>query len=175
MLLSENEINDTFRWIRAQEWTAGGIALLNIGEQETTFSVQPQGRGSSTLRLQIGTKRTSGEFFRHEPPTPEEVEAAINFVEDEVTRAVSVSRGALALYTKDLSARGIAGLADLRGEGRVMLGRSQMEAVFGRLAALSMGRPVSSDTIPVDASFSASLLILREVMHHLGFEYISII
>jgi hypothetical protein len=47
--------------------------------------------------------------------------------------------------------------------------RSKMEDVFSRLAAIITGRPASMDTLPSDLPFAATLLILREFMHHLGF------
>ncbi len=175
MLLSQDEIIDTFKLIRSHEWTSGGIALLNIGEEETVISVQPQGRKAERLSLGIGAGKTALAFFHHEPPTPDEVEAAINVVEDEVTRAVPLTKNATALYTLDSAAKQTARLAGIAGENGTMLSRENMETVFGRLAALSMGRPVSSDPIPVDARFAAALLILREVMHHLGFDSIGIL
>jgi hypothetical protein len=44
-----------------------------------------------------------------------------------------------------------------------------VERLFDLLAALSLGRPASSAGIPADGVFAARLLILRELMHHLGF------
>lgn len=50
----------------------------------------------------------------------------------------------------------------------------RVERLFDLLAALSMGRPASSAGIPTDAGFAATLLILREFMHHLDFTSITI-
>jgi hypothetical protein len=37
-----------------------------------------------------------------------------------------------------------------------------------------MGRPTAKDDLRVDASFSATILILREIMFHLGFKFINV-
>lgn len=50
----------------------------------------------------------------------------------------------------------------------------EMEQTFNWLAAIVQGRPVSLDSIPTTAEFCASLLILREFMHHLNFTSINV-
>jgi NADH:ubiquinone oxidoreductase subunit 4 (subunit M) len=49
-----------------------------------------------------------------------------------------------------------------------------VERQFDLLAALTQGRPSASAGIPTDSGFAASLLILREFMHHLQFSAITI-
>jgi len=41
------------------------------------------------------------------------------------------------------------------------------------LAAIITGFPASQDVLPASTTFAATLLILREVMHHFGFTEIS--
>lgn len=45
---------------------------------------------------------------------------------------------------------------------------------FQRLSAVSLGRPISLEGLPASADFAATLLILREFMHHLGFASITL-
>jgi hypothetical protein len=47
--------------------------------------------------------------------------------------------------------------------------REELEARFERAAAIAFGRPGSSDPELTDAGVVATVLVLREVMHHLGF------
>jgi len=108
------------------------------------------------------------------PPTPVEVENAINAIEDEVVRAHKITGTGSILYTRDNSIREIALLAGVPDQPEMSLSREAMESLFSRFAALSMGRPASKDNLRVDASFSAALLILREFMHHLGFAFINV-
>jgi hypothetical protein len=49
-----------------------------------------------------------------------------------------------------------------------------VERQFDLLTALTQGRPATSAGIPTDIGFAATLLILREFMHHLQFSAITI-
>jgi hypothetical protein len=49
-----------------------------------------------------------------------------------------------------------------------------VERTFEQLTAVAHGRPVASTGIPVDAAFAATLVILREFMHHLQFMSITV-
>ena len=46
--------------------------------------------------------------------------------------------------------------------------------MFAQLAAVSLGRPAASASVPTDAAFFAYMLILREFMHHLGFDALTL-
>lgn len=50
-----------------------------------------------------------------------------------------------------------------------------VERLFDLLAAWSLGRPAVVSGIPTDAGFAATLLILREFMHHLHFACIQVL
>jgi hypothetical protein len=61
-----------------------------------------------------------------------------------------------------------------KAPGNARLALDEVEHMFQKLAAVSEGRPVASGGVPSGAAFAATLLILREFMHHLGFEAITI-
>ncbi len=164
----EKDIRHHYSMLRPGFSPDKALTLLHIGADRTTIAT-----GTDVLVLTIGTEKTGREFFHHAPPTPEEVENAINVVEDEVTRAHTMTGSASILCTTDESIREIARLAGLPDQPEILLSRDTMESLFTRLAALSMGRPAVKDNLRVDASFSATLLILREVMFHLGFTFIN--
>lgn len=52
------------------------------------------------------------------------------------------------------------------------LRREDVEHVFLRQVAVASGRPASSEGLPISHEFVASLLILREMMHHLQIDEI---
>ena len=54
------------------------------------------------------------------------------------------------------------------------LTRDAVEALFQRLASRSLGTPVAVAELPLDRDLAAALLILRECMHHLGFDRVSL-
>ena len=64
-------------------------------------------------------------------------------------------------------------LPEMKSPGDNGLTRDAVESLFQRLASRSLGTPVSSDELPPQRDIAAALIILRECMHHLGFDRIS--
>jgi len=145
---------------------------LHIGGDETTVIAPP---GTAPLSLALGSQRTATAFFRNAPPTAAELENAIMAVEDEVTRARAMVAGQADLWTTDDSIRQIALLYGAPDAPVMELSIEAVERMFDLLAALVQGRPSSSAGIPSDIGFAATLLILREFMHHLQFAAIRIL
>lgn len=170
----ETEIRRRYSATRAGVPKGTPTTLLHIGTEQTGLAtgsdIEPQ-----TLRvLWIGSRKTAKEYFKHLPPTPGEMENAIAAVEDEVARARTVIPAGSALYTTDAAIREIALISGIPAGAELILGRDAMERTFGRLAAVMPGRPASQEGLPAGAAFAATLLILREVMHHLQFSAITV-
>ena len=168
--------NETYRAIRQK---VADIDVLTVLHMSDEYSFIAQGadmvKPEKLWVFDIGKERTARNFFKHNPPTLAEVENAIQVVEDEI---MSLHRQLIAtpdLYTLDESVYEIAKLTVSTGsEKKIILSRPDMEQVFNRLAAIISGRPASQDVLPTTNSFAATLLILREVMHHLGFMNITV-
>ncbi|MDD4971642.1 MAG: hypothetical protein PHT07_19625 [Paludibacter sp.] len=153
------------------------VTVLHIGE-EYTFITQ----GIDNLKpdnlwmFDIGTDKTALDFFKQFPPTPGEVENAIQVVEDEVMPLHKLLVPASNLYSLDEKILDIAQLSvSVESKQGVILARTDMEFVFNRLAAIISGRPASQDVLPTANTFASTILILREVVHHLGFHDITIL
>ncbi|WP_295953841.1 hypothetical protein [Rhodoferax sp.] len=142
------------------------IAVLHIGADRTAIAVGSGPQADAALELAIGTHKTAVDWFHHNPPTPGELENAIQWVEDEVTRARGLVAGYPALWTADPWVQEMAQIAGVTGTA---LSIEAVERLFDLLAALSQGRPAASAGIPNTPAFAATLLVLREFMHHLGF------
>lgn len=164
-----------FAAARAQTPTTGPMVLLHIGDEQTGIAVGQGTVPDARLTLAIGAESTAREHFRHTPPSPLELENAIMTVEDEVTRALPLIVAEAELVTSDAAIREIAQLSGVTARERMQLSLDAMERCFDRLAQRSLGRPISSDNLPTSTSFAASLLILREFMHHLQFETITVL
>ncbi len=140
------------------------ITVLHIGAEHTVVTT---GAGAPvTHTLAIGSRKTASDWLRHSPPTPLEMEQAIAAVEEEIMPLHARLQGGSALYTPD------AALTDMRalaGEPDAHLSIEGVERLFNRLAAVSAGSPASRERLPLDGGFYATVLILREFMHHLGF------
>jgi len=153
------------------------VTILHIDDQ---YSFMVQGmcadKPDNLWVFDIGADKTADGYFYHNPPTPGEIENAIMVVEDEVMPLHKLLIPNSQLYTLDMTVMEIALLAAFKDsdQGKI-LARADMELVFNRLAAIITGRPASSDVLPTVNSFASTLLILREVMHHLGFMQITIL
>jgi hypothetical protein len=140
------------------------ISVLHIGEEHTVLTT---GAGDPVTHiLAIGSRKAARDWLRHSPPTPLEMEQAIAAVEEEIMPLhAKVPRGSV-LYTPDAAVTDMLALA---GEPDAGLSIHGVERLFNRLAAVSAGTPASQERLPLDGGFYATVLILREFMHHLGF------
>jgi len=148
------------------------ITTLHIGELATrlTATTDP---GIDTV-LYLGTQELGSGPWRHEPPSPLELENAIAFVEDLVMPLAKSLPGGTTLVTHDAEARHLVVVARPGEDPAPPLPIEQVERVFNGLVAVSQGRPLASSGLPSQASFAAYVLILRELMHHLGFDSITV-
>jgi exopolyphosphatase/pppGpp-phosphohydrolase len=134
---------------------------LHLSERHTTLA-----RGAdASITLDIGPQRVAEAFFHHEPPTPQELERAIDAVEDEVMRARSMHADGGELLTTDLTLR----LFAVAEASVPTMTIDAVERLFQRLASASLGYPSALRGLPSGSEAAAALLILRELMHHLGF------
>jgi phospholipase/carboxylesterase len=150
------------------------VTLLHIGTDQTTVASVSGAAPAAMLTLALGSQKTAADFFKHLPPTPFEMENAIMAVEDEVSRARSMLADGSVLITTDPAIREIALIAGLPDQPEMVLTLDVMERTFDRLTAVTLGRPAVSAGLPDSATFAATLLILREFMHHLQFAAITV-
>lgn len=128
------------------------MALLQVGKDRTTIA---------GIELALGW-RTIAQSFRHDPPSSLELENAIAAVEDELARVhESIAKG-LTPVTDDPGIRDVAAAAGVAPGAQMTVTVEAVEQAFQRLAIRAPG-------LPAGAQFAATLLILRELMHHLQF------
>lgn len=118
------------------------------------------------VSLPVGALGLTENVLRHEPPTPVELERGIDLLEDALgaSRLAHEERGPL--LVADALLRRLPGL-EAQGAD---LSREDVEALFQKLASRALGTPVAHAQLPPEREVAAALLILRECMHHLGFE-----
>ncbi len=161
--------------IRRNEPPAAPVVLLHIGEDRTCVASGTGIESHQVLMLEMGACRTSIDFFKHNPPSPLELENAIMVVEDEVTRARGAALGRATLYSTDKLVGDMVRMVGCPDALVSTLTIEQVERLFNQLAARSEGRPASHADVPDDPGFAATLLILREFMHHLNFDRIKFV
>lgn len=144
--------------------------LLTLRFQELTTHVHsaPGADSVVNLALPIAPAPLAREVLRHSPPTPLEIEQAIEWVEDAVMPARARLPEVFELQIQDAHLRELVGSAgaDPSTGGVARLSIQDVENLFSRLVALSEGRPATQDGLPSDGASAARLIILREVLHH---------
>ncbi|MBB6563468.1 exopolyphosphatase/pppGpp-phosphohydrolase [Acidovorax soli] len=151
------------------------IALLHMGTAHTLVALLGEGGAPGPLvSLTVGRHKTARDFFRRDVPTPLELENAIASVEDEVYlahRQYAQQPGAAraAWWSTDAHLLALAELAGVPSAPAMQLSLEAMERLFQRLAAVSEGRPAASEGLPESVEFATTLLLLRELMHHMPF------
>lgn len=148
---------------------------IEITAHATFIATEPLQGGALEWMLDIGTQALGNGPFRHTPPTPLEIEHAIEHVENAVMPLLRQLPRGTQLVTGDAAARELHRLTHEREAAGALLLIDDVEQVFNRLAAVSLGRPVASSGLPVQAEFAAYVLILRETMHHLGFASLTLL
>lgn len=151
-----------------------GCTELHIGVDQTIVTRRHGRQPHTRMVLLIGSEKTASDFFQHTPATLLEMENAIMAVEDEVMRTRALTLQGSVLHTRDAAIREVAQRAGVADSASMVLSVEAVERQFDLLTALIMGRPASSAGIPTDARFAATLLILREFMHHMQFPSITI-
>ena len=123
---------------------------LHLGADRTTL-------GAATL--DIGWRTISRDYFRSDPASELDLENAIAAIEDEIARMHQAVARDSTVVTTDKTIREIALAAGLSASAEVVLPVEAVERMYVRLT----GRT----GLPGNPGFAATLLILRELMHHL--------
>jgi hypothetical protein len=151
------------------------IVALHIGAQQSGIAVG-LGPQPDLLKLwPLGAERTAHAQFKTVPPTPLALENAIQVVEDVVMPLRSAIPRQALLFSTDAGVREIAVLAGVAPAALMHLSLEAMERVFNRLSAVVEGSPAAHQGLPDSTRFAATLLILREFMHHLQFAHIVVL
>ena len=149
-------------------------ARLHIGEEETTIELGKENGISEKVVLAFGSLDLCRRYFQHVPPTPVELEAAIAAVEDELMPAIPQLVSEAHLFTADAESVALGRSAGVSFDQNLELDLAAVERLFNRLANVAYGRPAAHEGIPERGTFAANLLILRELMHHVGYESIRV-
>jgi exopolyphosphatase/pppGpp-phosphohydrolase len=174
----ESDSTALYRALRGGVAAGQAIVALHIGACQTTLAAGTGSEPAATLVLEIGTQKTSDDCFKHQPPTPLELENAIMIVEDELARARAMSGEGVLLLTRGAALSAIARFCGVAEQPAVSLAVGAVEGAFGRLAAIAEGVPAAAAGLPAGRAgneLAATLLIVRELMHHLKFAEITVV
>lgn len=164
-------------YARARATVAPGkpLTLIEIGRERTTLVSSRDDTAYGAIALNIGFLKTAKEFFQHNPPTPRELEEAIATIEDELARARAIVVNDSMLITTDKVVLEIAHTAGIGSVSEPMLSIEVVEQLYQRLAAVTSGAPPTQEETKLYAVHAATIVILREAMHHLRYAEIRVI
>jgi len=148
------------------------VTVLCIGAVQTVVAAGRFNEPPVVFRIPIGHDGPGWLAFGNDTPTPLALEHAIAEVEDAIMPLARHLPRPSTLVGVGGAVRTVVQAATPRASG-VDLSIQDLEALFEQMAAVSQGRPSASSGVPAGAPFAATLLILRETMHHLGFDALS--
>jgi hypothetical protein len=145
----------------------GVVVSLDLGSTAGRVRVDADG-ASQAYHLPVGT---SG-IFRSDPPREAEIESAIDLVEDAVMPLAKLLPAGATLVAGNAMTRRVAGLAAGSGDAD-SVSIAAVEALFEQLA-MGARRGFWAGEERMDIALAAGVLIVREFMHHLGFNSIEL-
>lgn len=143
---------------------------LDVGARETGVVLQRPGVADERFALPIGLSTLWPMGGADGGPSPWAIEHAIQVVEDQIEglhprvppgARLWVARGAVAPLRRD---------GAIQGVDHEAISLATVEQWYQALAARAVGAPSARGTGFDDPTGDALVLILREFMHHLGFD-----
>ncbi len=147
------------------------LICLHVSSEHFTLQ-QPEAMNEQTWV--IASLPPILQLLQHEPANAVEIENAIAEIEDVLMPALKLLPAHASLVTHAPAVRKIATMAGLHGTPEIHLDTDTVERLFNRLADMAYGTPPAQAGLPLDRNFAASLLIVRELLHHGGFREIRI-
>lgn len=145
--------------------------VLTIESERTLLAAEASG-APRMLLAGIGWRTIARDYLKQDPPSPLGLENAITAIEDEIARAQPLPAQDSRVRTKDPLIREIAVASGLPPDGETIFPLHAVEHGFQRLVAQAGRRQRSKEDLPAGDNLAAALVILRELMHHMGFSAI---
>lgn len=142
---------------------------LHLGADISTILCTEAGSVVLQQELPLGTASLARQWMRNTPPTPLDIEHAIEQTED-----VVMPLAAKLARTEQLQLSGSGAELILQGvsagpDAMLHWSLDEVEDLFNRIAMVSQGRPSAQEALPTAPEFYAAMVILRECLHHLRF------
>lgn len=144
--------------------------LIIEGEQ-THFRFLTNDHLEKELSLGTGYQHLVQTFFKSALPTEAETEYAINFIEDELMSNKELLNNEEQLICEQ---NHYTNLFRKNGLEQSVLTRREVEDLFANYAYVIMGGRAMEKSVEIRSHDFALLLLLREIMHHLNFETITL-
>lgn len=147
----------------------GPVTFLQIKGKQFILEIVDSGEKDTSIVLEVGDIQNILENLKNEPAEVNELEAAIADIEDQLMSIIHDLPKHRCLVTSEEMFWNIAKVAGLNTDENLELDIDTVEEVFNRLADVAYGTPASRLDVPENRGFAASVLFLRELMHHASF------
>lgn len=152
------------------------IVVVALGDEVLRLAFGTRAEPAQVGLLTLGVAALADRFFGRDPVSELALEQAIAEVEECVMPWQRKLPPAARLFCADADVIDIARRAGMPEDADTcVLATDQVERLFNRWLASVQGRPSRQDPLPRTSRFSARLLVLRECLHHLGFDRITIL
>ena len=142
---------------------------LIMEEEWLRFQFQQEKEITNEVTLPLGYKLLVTKFFKQDIPTEAETEYAINYIEDELMSNKTLRNELKELYIPD---KRILEVFQKNGSSDYSYSRQRVEDLFSRYAYTIMGGAITETQSAITREDFSTILILREILHHLNFETI---
>ncbi len=123
----------------------------------------------------VGQATLTARFFEGDVISPGKLEQAIEWTEDQIQAApVNFPAGAQ-LLTSEEDLRALARVSGVSPGPHMVLHVEAVEATFSRLVMQAFGQAPQQEALPTSARFFATVVFIRELMHHLHFPQIHVV
>jgi exopolyphosphatase/pppGpp-phosphohydrolase len=152
------------------------IVVLHLGDEQAMLAWGTEVQPSKFLTLPIGLSGLANKISPNGQLSELAMEQIIAEVEDTVMPLHTKLPAASTLFSDDAMMAELSRWA-CRTDNTThwQLDIDSVEHLFNRLVALAQGRPASQDSLPTTGRFAATLLVLREWLHHLHFDGITVL
>lgn len=129
--------------------------------------------GTLLGQIEAGPQAMIEQHFQRAPLHAAALERAIEWTEDRIQQAKLQLPPGSRLSTQDVHVRRLAQAAGLQ-QADLSLHVGAVEQLFSRLVLQSFGQSPGQQALPKDPTLFATVVLLREMLHHLRFERIEI-
>lgn len=141
------------------------IRHLNIEKDIIVFKFIENQEIKKELNLKLGFEYIAKNYFKREIPLEDEIEYSINYIEDELMSNKDLFNKDEILIIENKFLNEI-----LEDESKKEYSIEEIESIFSQYAYLSMGSPIKNKSLKITHNHYATILLVREILHHLNFE-----
>lgn len=141
---------------------------------QSHISLQPAEAEAIVLPLSLDGLLEAG--LQNFPPSELALERAIALTEDALMPQVAALRSypLEVLIAADETLAALPSLLGCTDTGSLQLGIDDVERGFNQVAQVAAGMPAHAVGLPAQPRFVAALLVVRELMHHVGWKQLQL-